>query len=112
MTKIVDKQIDEYSPILPISVVADLLGIHMRTLMLYEYHKLLVPHRSPSNRRMYSQHDVVQIQFIRYLTRKKKINYAGIRTILSMLEVSEKKGVNLRSIIFSDFKTTIPQFLS
>lgn len=98
------KQVTPNTPIVPISVAADLLGLHVRTLMLYEYEKLVVPQRTPSNRRLYSQNEIKKLKFIQYLTRKKKLNFAGIRLIFSVLEKGQEKGIDMRMELFPDFK--------
>lgn len=95
---------NENKPILPISVVADILGVHQRTLMVYEYEMLVVPKRSKTNRRMYSQKELKLLKFIQYLTRKKRLNYSGIRIILSMIKIAEKHNIDLKSLTFPTFK--------
>ena len=56
-------------PIFTLSVAADLLGLHPRTLRIYEEKGLVVPARTGGNRRRYSQNDIVRFQTIRQLTR-------------------------------------------
>ena len=97
-------EIDEDSPILNISVAADILGLHVRTLMLYEYEKLVIPQRNKLNYRLYSQKQIKHIQFIQYLTRKKGLNFAGVRMVITMLKKSDEKGFDLRKEMFPDFK--------
>ena len=58
-------------PLYTISVAAEILETHPRTLMLYEDANLLEPHRTSTNRRRYSQRDIVKVQVIQNLTREK-----------------------------------------
>lgn len=97
-------EIRDTSPLFSITTAADLLGLHPRTLMLYEYEELLIPRRSATNRRVYSMKDLKEIKFIRYLLRMKKLNYAGVRIVLRMLDKADEKGVELRNSMFRDFK--------
>jgi MerR family transcriptional regulator/heat shock protein HspR len=73
-------------PMFPISVIADILRIHQRTLRIYDDETILVPSRSPKNRRLYSFNDIERGKFIQYLTRELGINLAGIKIIFHLLE--------------------------
>jgi DNA-binding transcriptional MerR regulator len=70
-----------------ISVASEILETHPRTLMMYEELGLVTPHRTSTNRRRYSQRDVRRLQVIQHLTRERGVNLAGVRHILSLLEV-------------------------
>ena len=77
--------LDPEKPMFPISVVADILKVHQRTLRIYDDENLLVPSRSPKNRRLYSFNDIERGKFIQYLTRELGINLAGIKIIFHLL---------------------------
>jgi MerR family transcriptional regulator/heat shock protein HspR len=77
--------LDVEKPMFPISVVADLLKVHQRTLRIYDDENILVPNRSPKNRRLYSFNDIERGKFIQYLTRELGINLAGIKIIFYLL---------------------------
>ncbi|EKD91299.1 MAG: hypothetical protein ACD_30C00027G0002 [uncultured bacterium] len=91
-------------PILTISVAAKLLNIHPRTIMLYERTKLFSPHRTNTQRRMFSDKDLEELQFIKFLTQKNGINLQGVKTVLEAISIAEKGGVNLKSLLFPNFK--------
>jgi len=80
-------------PLYTISVAAEILETHPRTLMLYEDANLLQPHRTSTNRRRYSQRDIVKVQVIQNLTREKGVTLAGVRHILSLFEVMKRHKV-------------------
>jgi MerR family transcriptional regulator/heat shock protein HspR len=80
-------------PLYTISVAAEILETHPRTLMLYEDANLLEPHRTSTNRRRYSQRDIVKVQVIQNLTREKGVTLAGVRHILSLFEVMKRHKV-------------------
>ncbi len=77
---------DSEKPMFPISVVADILKVHQRTLRIYDDENILVPSRSPKNRRLYSFNDIERGKFIQYLTRELGINLAGIKIIIHLLK--------------------------
>jgi hypothetical protein len=74
-------------PLYTISVAADILGTHPRTLMMYESLGVLAPHRTPTNRRRYSQRDLLTVQAIRQLTRGHGLNIAAARYVIRLLQM-------------------------
>jgi MerR family transcriptional regulator/heat shock protein HspR len=80
-------------PLYTISVAAEILETHPRTLMLYEDAGLIEPHRTATNRRRYSQRDIGKVQVIQNLTREKGVTLAGVRHILSLFEVMKRHRV-------------------
>ena len=78
--------INPTAPIFSIGIIATMLGVHQRTLRIYDDEKLLVPQRTSKNRRLYSIQDVERGKFIQYLTRELGINLSGVRIIFNLLE--------------------------
>ncbi|EKE04227.1 MAG: MerR family transcriptional regulator [uncultured bacterium] len=72
-------------PMFPISVIANILQVHQRTLRIYDDENILVPSRSPKNRRLYSFNDIEKGKFVQYLSRELGINLAGIKIIFHLL---------------------------
>jgi DNA-binding transcriptional MerR regulator len=81
-------------PVFTLSVAADLLGMHPRTLRIYEEERLVIPYRTDTQRRRYSQNDIKRFQFIQHLTQRLHVNLAGVRIILEMLAELQKQGVD------------------
>jgi MerR HTH family regulatory protein len=81
-------------PVYTLSVAADILGLHPRTLRIYEEHELVVPARTPTKRRRYSQNDIRKLQFIQHLTHDLGVNLAGVDIILQMMAELSKHGVD------------------
>ena len=81
-----ENEIDPDKPVFPISVVADILQVHQRTLRIYNEENILVPVRSPKNRRLYSMNDIERGKFVQYLSRELGINIIGIKIILELLK--------------------------
>ena len=77
---------DPEKPMFPISVIADILKVHQRTLRIYDDENILRPSRSPKNSRTYSFNDIERGKFIQYLTRKQGLNLAGIKIIFHLLK--------------------------
>ena len=90
-------------PLFTLSVAAEIMGVHPRTLMIYENEGLVVPQRTKTNRRRYSQKNIHKLQFIRFLTQNKGINLAGVETIIKMIADADKKGMKLQDMAFPDF---------
>jgi MerR family transcriptional regulator/heat shock protein HspR len=91
-------QITADRPIFTLSVAADLLGLHPRTLRIYEEKRLVAPARTEGNRRRYSQNDIQRFQFIRRLT-SGGVNLEGVRVILDMAEEVARLGGDPNEII-------------
>lgn len=74
--------------ILPISSVAQALGIHQRTLRIYDKAGILTPKRSDKNRRNYSLDDLERAKAILFLTRNLALNIAGVKMLISAFELN------------------------
>ncbi|MBU1099577.1 MAG: MerR family transcriptional regulator [Bacteroidetes bacterium] len=72
-------------PIFPIRTAAELLKISIPTLRLYEKEGLIIPHKTNSNQRAYSKHDLERIECIRKSIKKSKISINGIKAMLAMI---------------------------
>ena len=93
-------------PIFTLSVAAEMLALHPRTLRIYEEEGLVVPFRTQTARRRYSQKDIRKFQFIQYLTRTKHVNLAGVRVILDLMDDLRECGVDAAATRFSDYQTS------
>lgn len=94
-------------PILTISVAARLLNIHPRTIMLYESTELIKPHRTGTQRRLFSVKDLEDLQFIKFLTRQKGINLQGVKCLLEAIALAEENKINLKKLLFPNFKAEV-----
>lgn len=91
-------------PIFTISIAADLLKLHPRTLMLYEKAGFITPHRTDTNRRQYSINDLEHLQFLKHLTQTQGINLKGVAKLLEAIEIGDKQGLTLIKRLFPAFK--------
>ena len=80
-------------PIYTISVASEILETHPRTLMMYEHLGLVVPHRTATNRRRYSQRDILTLQAIQRLTRHHGLNLNGARYVIQCLRLIDQHGI-------------------
>ena len=78
------------TPVYIISVAADLVGVHPRTLRIYEERGLVSPVRRHRNR-LYSERDIQRVRLIRFLTEERGLNLAGVRLILEIQERSHEE---------------------
>ena len=80
-------------PIYTLSVASEILETHPRTLMMYEHLNMIKPKRTVTNRRRYSQRDLMKLQAIQTLTRRHGVNLAGVRYILALLKTLQLNGL-------------------
>lgn len=100
-------------PIFTTSVAADLLGLHPRTLRLYENAGLVVPARTENNRRQYSQNDLRALALAARLTQEHGVNLAGVKLIFSLLDELQSQRLDaaeaLRRALMRDGATVETQ---
>lgn len=80
-------------PLYTISVAAEILATHARTLMMYEHLGLVIPGRTATNRRLYSQRDIVTLSAIQRLTRGHGLNLVGARYLILCLQLLDANRV-------------------
>ena len=80
--------LDKGRPVYTIGTAAEILGVHPRTLRLYEEGGLLRPARK-NNRRFYSTNDLQWVNCIRYLLHEKGLNQEGLRRLLALIPCGE-----------------------
>ncbi|HEY3071265.1 MAG TPA: MerR family transcriptional regulator [Candidatus Limnocylindrales bacterium] len=90
---------DPSRPVYVISVAAEIVSVHPRTLRIYEDEGLLCPARTPTNIRLYSENDVRRVLWIRHLTRDRGINLAGVRILF---ELEERLGKRILEALFDE----------
>jgi DNA-binding transcriptional MerR regulator len=90
---------DPARPVYVISVAAELVRVHPRTLRIYELEGLLCPARTPSNIRLYSENDVRRVLWIRHLTRNLGVNLAGVRVLF---ELEERLGTRILETLYEN----------
>ncbi len=94
-------------PVYTIGHAAEKLGVAVPTLRMYENAGLIIPHRTKTNRRLYSRNDIKRLQVIIDLIRVRRLNIESIKYIISLtpcwqvincpMEVREKCPAYLES---------------
>ena len=100
-TRTDDEQVgrDPTRPVYVISVAAELVRVHPRTLRIYELEGLVCPARTRSNIRLYSENDIRRVLWIRHLTRNLGVNLAGVRVLF---ELEERLGMRILETLYED----------
>jgi MerR family transcriptional regulator/heat shock protein HspR len=82
-----------------ISAVAEMYGIHPQTLRLYEREGLLKPSRTEGNTRLYTDEDLLRLEFILSLARDLGVNSSGMAIILQMRERMEEMQRQIQDFV-------------
>jgi MerR family transcriptional regulator/heat shock protein HspR len=90
---------DPQRPVYVISVAAELVRVHPRTLRIYELEGLVCPARTRTNIRLYSENDIRRVLWIRHLTRNLGVNLAGVRILF---ELEERLGMRILETLYED----------
>jgi MerR family transcriptional regulator, heat shock protein HspR len=86
-------------PKYPISVVAEMVGVHPQTLRLYEREGLIKPRRTDRQTRLYSESDVERLKSIMNLTQDMGVNLAGVEIILRMRQQMEEMQTVIEELL-------------
>jgi MerR family transcriptional regulator, heat shock protein HspR len=90
---------DPGRPVYVISVAAELVAVHPRTLRIYEGEGLICPARTRTNIRLYSENDIRRVLWIRHLTQNLGVNLAGVRVLF---ELEERLGMRILEQLYSE----------
>ncbi len=90
---------DPGRPVYVISVAAELVEVHPRTLRIYEGEGLICPARTRTNIRLYSENDIRRVLWIRHLTQNLGVNLAGVRVLF---ELEERLGMRILEQLYSE----------
>src|ERR671921_1162129 len=93
---------DPTRPVYVISVAAELVRVHPRTLRIYEVEGLICPARTPTNIRLYSEEDIRRVTWIRHLTQNLGVNLAGVRILF---ELEERLGTRILEKLYQNRNT-------
>lgn len=91
-TDIQNRLTDKSRPVFAIGVASDLVGVSVHTLRMYEAEGLIIPRRTQSRHRIYSQSDIERLHCIRTLIEVNGFNLAGIKGLMSLAPCWDIKG--------------------
>ncbi|MFQ5917705.1 MAG: MerR family transcriptional regulator [Candidatus Binatia bacterium] len=83
--------VEPHEAVYTIGIAASRIGVSPETLRLYERKGLIIPYRTETARRLYSEKDLEWIACIRRQIREQKLNLAGIRRLLALIPCWEIK---------------------
>ena len=86
MTENLPQPFDYDAPVFPVSIAAQLAGMHAQTLRGYDRLGLVVPRRSKGRGRRYSLRDIARLRHVQRLSQEEGINLEGIRRVLQLEE--------------------------
>jgi MerR family transcriptional regulator/heat shock protein HspR len=90
--------LDDARPLYTIGTAAEILGVHPRTLRLYEDAGLIRPARK-NNRRFYSANDLRWISCLRYMIHEQGLNQEGLRRLLALIPCWEIKACPAEGLV-------------
>lgn len=76
-------------PVFGINVVCRLIKIPEWTLRMLDKNKIVVPHKSQGNTRLYSQHDLERLKYIQELMLEKDMDIRGLKLLIKISDVLE-----------------------
>jgi len=86
------KQPDKHTPLYTIGVAAEQLEVSVHTLRKYEAEHLILPARTESGHRRYSQQDIEILTCIRNMIDTYGVSINGINRLLALIPCWEIKG--------------------
>jgi MerR family transcriptional regulator, heat shock protein HspR len=87
-----------------IGEAADLIGVSVPTIRMYEREGLIIPLRKASRHRLFAEGDLERIRSIRRTINTEKVSIAGIRRLMSLVPCWKMKGCS------EEEKATCPRF--
>ena len=89
-----------------IGEAADLIGVSVPTIRMYEREGLIIPLRKASRHRLFAEGDLERIRSIRRAINTEKVSIAGIRRLMSLVPCWKMNGCS------QDSKASCPRLVS
>jgi MerR family transcriptional regulator/heat shock protein HspR len=77
--------IDSTTPVYTLSITSTLSGIPVHSIRQYIDKGLIIPFKKESSRNLFSQVDILRLQYIHKLLDEDGLNIAGIRALLAII---------------------------
>jgi len=71
-------------PVYTIGVASDKLNISVHSIRQYEREGLIIPYKTPTGRRLYSDLEIEKIRCIKKMIREEGLNFEGIRRLMAL----------------------------
>ena len=72
-------------PVISIGILAGKVGLSVSAVRKYENEGLLLAHRTPSGRRLFSREDILRVEHIQHMIQDLGLNMEGIRRMQALL---------------------------
>lgn len=72
-------------PVYTIGLAAEKVELSVHSLRLYEREGLIIPHKTPTGRRFYSDLELEKIRCIKKMIQEQGLNFEGIRRLLALV---------------------------
>ncbi len=83
-----------YEPVYTIGVAANKIGMTVHLLRLYEQEGLIIPFKTKTGRRLYSDLELEKVKCIRSMIKDSGLNFEGIRRIVSLVPCWKLRNCN------------------
>jgi MerR family transcriptional regulator, heat shock protein HspR len=85
-----------YEPVYTIGVAAGKLNMTVHNIRLYESEGLILPYRTDTGRRLFSDLELEKIRCIRSMIKEEGLNFEGIRRLLAMVPCWKMRNCTLK----------------
>lgn len=101
---------DFYQPVYTPSVAAKILGLSPHTLRRYEAEGLILPYRTETGRRLYSDLDLEKIKSISDMIQRDGHNFEGIRRLIALAPCWKVRGCSIeqKDLCVNNYKRKRP----
>ncbi|MCP4156489.1 MAG: MerR family transcriptional regulator [bacterium] len=72
-------------PVYTIGVAAEKVGISVHSFRQYEREGLIIPHKTATGRRLYSDLEIEKMRCIKLMIREEGLNFEGIRRLMALV---------------------------
>jgi MerR family transcriptional regulator/heat shock protein HspR len=77
--------IDHTEPVYTIGIAAKLTGTTVSTIRMYEEKGLIIPYKTASGHRQFSETDIIRLRCIRQNLDQQGLNIAGIKSLMALV---------------------------
>lgn len=77
--------LDNTAPLYTIGIAAKLTGTTVSTIRMYEEKGLIIPHKTESGHRQFSETDIIRLRCIRQNLDQHGLNIAGIKALMALV---------------------------
>ena len=91
----------------PISSVAEMLGVTQRTIRIWDEEGIVKPERSPKNRRLYTEQNIEEARAVSFMLNEMGLNINGVKVLKAVYNMDENSGL----MSFLDFVQEFPIYI-